>query len=409
MAVRTDQEAGMENHGALSGIVVLDLTRVFCGPLCTEWLGDMGATVIKVERPVTGDDTRQWGPMVNGASAFFANLNRNKYGVTLDLKAPEGKEVFMRLLDRSDVVVENFRAGTMKKLGLSYDVLKERNPRIIFASASGFGSYGPYADRPGYDILAQAMSGIMSLTGHKDGPPTRVGSSIADATTGMNLTLGILAALYNREKTGEGQYLEVALCDSIIGCTTVENMRYNVTGKVPPRNGNHYAVLSPYGAFHAKDRDFIIGCGNQKFYEKFCNDVLHRPELITDERFLTVVDRAKNDDEMTAEVEKWSMTLTAEEAINTLLAAGIPSGPLNDTSDIMKDPHFTEAREMFPYVDHPIVGRQRGTAVPVKFSGTPTTVRKPSPLLGEDNESIYCDMLGMSESELESLKNKNIV
>jgi len=393
----------------LSGITVLDLTRVFCGPYCTMWLGDMGAKIIKIEQPNVGDDTRMWGPTQNGASAFFANLNRNKYGVTLNLKSPEGKEMFLKMVEQADVVVENYRPGVMKKMGLNYEELRKVNPRIIYASASGFGTYGPYSDQPGYDIVAQAMSGIMSLTGHKGGPPTRVGSSIADASSGINLVVGILAALYAREHTGEGQEIEIALVDSVVGLTTVENMRYFATGKVAERNGNHYALLSPYGSYRGKDKDFIIGCGNQKLYELLCNNVLKRPELITDPRFLTVVDRAANDDEMQIEVEKWSTTVTAKEAIELLHANGIPAGPLNDTSDVVVDEHIAGAREMFPEVEHPIVGKLKGTAVPIKFSDTPTTIRKPSPLLGEDNAAIYGEMLGLDEVQLAQLKEKKII
>ena len=393
----------------LSGITVLDLTRVFCGPYCTMWLGDMGAKIIKIEQPNVGDDTRMWGPTQNGASAFFANLNRNKYGVTLNLKSPEGKEMFLKMVEQADVVVENYRPGVMKKMGLNYEELRKVNPRIIYASASGFGTYGPYSDQPGYDIVAQAMSGIMSLTGHKGGPPTRVGSSIADASSGINLVVGILAALYAREHTGEGQEIEIALVDSVVGLTTVENMRYFATGKVAERNGNHYALLSPYGSYRGKDKDFIIGCGNQKLYELLCNNVLKRPELITDPRFLTVVDRAANDEEMQIEVEKWSTTVTAKEAIELLHANGIPAGPLNDTSDVVVDEHIAGAREMFPEVEHPIVGKLKGTAVPIKFSDTPTTIRKPSPLLGEDNAAIYGEMLGLDEVQLAQLKEKKII
>lgn len=393
----------------LSGITVLDLTRVFCGPYCTMWLGDMGAKIIKIEQPNVGDDTRQWGPSQNGASAFFANLNRNKYGVTLNLKSPEGKAMFLKMVEQADVVVENYRPGIMKKMGLNYEELRKVNPRIIYASASGFGTYGPYSDQPGYDIVAQAMSGIMSLTGHKGGPPTRVGSSIADASSGINLVVGILAALYAREHTGQGQEVEIALVDSVVGLTTVENMRYFATGKVAERNGNHYALLSPYGSYRGKDKDFIIGCGNQKLYELLCNNVLKRPELITDPRFLTVVDRAANDDEMQIEVEKWSTTVTAKEAIELLHANGIPAGPLNDTSDVVVDEHIAGARQMFPEVEHPIVGKLKGTAVPIKFSATPTTIRKPSPLLGEDNAAIYGQMLGLDEAQLAQLKEKKII
>lgn len=390
--------------GALKGIVVLDLTRVLCGPYGTMWLGDMGADIIKIENPKGGDDTRSWGPMVEGESAYFAHINRNKKSVTLNLKTEEGKELFLKLVDKADVVVENYRPGVMDRLGLGYDVLAERNPRIIYACASGFGTYGPYSDRPGYDIIAQAAGGIMSLTGHEGGPPTRVGTSVADITTGMNLVIGILASIIAREHTGRGQRLEVALVDSVAALTTPENMRHRVTGNIPPRVGNRYANLCPYGAFAAKDKDFILGCGNQKLFETFCLKILNRPDALEDPRMKDVVARSNNYPAIKELVESWSKTVTAEEAIEQILAVGVPAGPINDLEAVRNDPHIAGAREMFPVIDQPSIGKFEVTAMPIKFDHTKTSIRMPAPALGQHNEEIYMDLLGLSEEEMQKCK-----
>ena len=395
--------------GALDGIVVLDLTRVLCGPYGTMWLGDMGADIIKIENPTGGDDTRSWGPVVNGESAYFAHINRNKRSVTLNLKTEEGKELFLKLVEKADVVVENYRPGVMDKLGLGYDVLSKRNPRIIYACASGFGTYGPYSNRPGYDIIAQAAGGLMSLTGQEGGPPTRTGTSAADITCGMNLVIGILAAIVGRERTGRGQRLEVSLVDSIVAFTTPENMRYRVTGKIPPRIGGRYANLCPYGTFSAKDKDFILACGNQKLFEVFCTKILNKPEALEDPRMKDVVARSENYPTVKELVESWSKTVTADEAIAAVQAVGVPAGPINDLEDVRYDPHIAGAREMFPKINQPGIGELEVTAMPIKFDDTKTTIRRPAPALGEHNQEIYHDLLGVSLDELAEYKDKGAI
>ena len=395
--------------GALDGIVILDLTRVLCGPYGTMWLGDMGADIIKIENPNGGDDTRSWGPRVGDESAYFAYINRNKRSVTLNLKSEEGKELFLQLVDKADVVVENYRPGVMERMGLSYDVLSKRNPRIIYASASGFGTYGPYADRPGYDIIAQAAGGLMSLTGHEGGPPTRAGTSAADITCGMNLVIGILASIIAREHTGRGQRLEVSLVDSIVAFTTPENMRYRVTGQIPPRIGSRYANLCPYGSFEAKDKEFILACGNQKLFEIFCTKILGRPEVLEDPRMADVVARTENYPAVKELVESWSKTLTADEAIAAIQAVGVPAGPINDLEDVRYDPHIAGAREMFPKIQQPGIGELELTAMPIKFDDTKTTIRMPAPALGEHNKEIYGGLLGISDEVLEAYKEKGAI
>ena len=295
---------------ALQDIVVLDLTRVLAGPYCTMMLADFGADVIKIEIPVKGDDTRGMGPFVNNSSLYYANVNRNKKSVTLNLKDPKGKELFLAMVKKADVVVENYRPGVMDKLGVGYDVLKEVNDRIIYAAVSGFGSYGRNSARPGYDIIAQAYGGLMSITGEPDGEPLRVGTAIGDVLGGMNLTIGVLTALHARELSGKGQRVDVALVDSVISSLETGTQRYFASGKLPRRIGNRYASAYPYDSFKAKDGSFVIGCGNDKLFNLLCTRVLHREDLLTDPRFLNNALRCENHVALKVEIEKWSTTVT---------------------------------------------------------------------------------------------------
>ena len=288
---------------ALQDIVVLDLTRVLAGPYCTMMLADFGADVIKIEIPVKGDDTRGMGPFVNNSSLYYANVNRNKKSVTLNLKDPKGKELFLAMVKKADVVVENYRPGVMDKLGVGYDVLKEVNDRIIYAAVSGFGSYGRNSARPGYDIIAQAYGGLMSITGEPDGEPLRVGTAIGDVLGGMNLTIGVLTALHARELSGKGQRVDVALVDSVISSLETGTQRYFASGKLPRRIGNRYASAYPYDSFKAKDGSFVIGCGNDKLFNLLCTRVLHREDLLTDPRFLNNALRCENHAALKVEIE----------------------------------------------------------------------------------------------------------
>ena len=281
-------------HGALSDIKILDLTRVLSGPFATMWLGDLGAEVIKIETPVKGDDARFTPIHVNGNSTFFAAINRNKRSITLNLKAPEGKEMFLEMVKQADVVISNYRPGVMERLGLGYDVLSAVNEKIIYATISGFGQKGKYAMRPAYDIVAQGMGGIMSTTGVENGDPIRVGASISDITAGMNTVIGILAALHARTLTGRGQSIDVAMVDSTLALMPSENMRYFISGGLVPRTGHRYIGNAPYGVFKAKDRFFIIACGSDKLFYQFCDKVLNQPELKDDERFKIMTKRSDN-------------------------------------------------------------------------------------------------------------------
>ena len=394
---------------ALQDIVVLDLTRVLAGPYCTMMLADFGADVIKIEIPVKGDDTRGMGPFVNNSSLYYANVNRNKKSVTLNLKDPKGKELFLAMVKKADVVVENYRPGVMDKLGVGYDVLKEVNDRIIYAAVSGFGSYGRNSARPGYDIIAQAYGGLMSITGEPDGEPLRVGTAIGDVLGGMNLTIGVLTALHARELSGKGQRVDVALVDSVISSLETGTQRYFASGKLPRRIGNRYASAYPYDSFKAKDGSFVIGCGNDKLFNLLCTRVLHREDLLTDPRFLNNALRCENHAALKVEIEKWSTTVTAAEAYDAINAAGGPASPINDLYQISHDPHVVEDRQMFIPVKHPVIGDMRVNGNPVKLLDMMPEVVTCAPALGQHNEEIYGQLLGLDKEQLEALAEDHVI
>lgn len=402
----------MSEHMALENLTVLDLTRVLAGPFCTMMLADMGANVIKIEVPNGGDDTRAYPPFRQNCddereSLYFANINRNKKGVTLNLKAPEGKEMFKKLVEKADIVVENYRPGVMDKLGLGYDTLKEINPRIIYAAISGFGCYGPYSQRPGYDILAQAMGGMMAITGPKGGDPTRAGSALGDMLGGLHGAIGILAAVNARTITGKGQRVDISLMDGVIAATENTALKYLESGKIPPRMGNRYAAVSPYDAFRCKDGKVIIAAGNQRLYEKLCNEILHRPDMITDPRFVDMPGRLENQDAIQEVIEDVLKDYTMEEATNLVLSKGIPAGPIMDIKQILDDPHVKE-REMFVEMEHPTLGKMTVNGCAIKLMDTKPSVRTPAPSLGRDNREVYGGMLGMSDEELEKLHEEQV-
>lgn len=394
---------------ALNDITVLDLTRVLAGPYCTMMLADFGAKVIKIEVPEKGDDTRAFGPLKNGASMYYANVNRNKLGVTLNLKSEEGKKIFIDLVKKADVVVENYRPGVMDKLGLGYDTLKEINPRIIYGAVSGFGCYGPYSQRPGYDIIAQATGGLMSITGEAGGNPVRVGNAMGDVLGGMNLTIGILTALHSRELTGKGQRVDVSLVDSVVSSLETGTQRFFASGKQPELMGNRYASVYPYDSFRAKDGFFVIGCGNNKLFTLLCNKVLNRPDLLEDPKFDDNLKRCDNHAALKVEIEKWSVNHTIEEAVRLIDEAGVPAAPINDLARVTTDPHIAEAREMFVPLHHPVIGDMKVNGNPVKLMDTKAVIAKPAPALGENNSDVYGDILGYSDAEIQELKEKKVI
>ncbi len=396
------------NHGALEDLVILDLTRVVAGPFCTSMLGDMGARIIKIENPKGGDDSRTYGPYVNGESAYFAMHNRSKDGVTLNLKEPDGKKVFLEMVKKADVVVENYRPGVMDKLGLGYETLKEINDQIIYAAVSGYGCYGRYSHRPGYDILGQAMGGLMSVTGPRGGEPTKAGNAMGDILGGLNLTIGILAAVHARSIIGHGQRVDVSLVDAVL--VSLENVftRYWYSGQVPPRNGNTNPATAPYDTYKSKDGMVVIACGNQHLFELLCTEIIGKPELITDERFDINVKRVANMDELKPLIEEFTQEHGTQELVEMCLKKGVPAGPVYDVSQITKDPHIVEDREMFPVINHPVIGEMHVNGDAIKLLDTMPHVTRPAPTLGEDNERIYTEFAGLTAEQVKEYKKRGI-
>ena len=399
----------MNNQGALSDLRVLDLTRVLAGPLSTMWLAEMGADVIKIERPEKGDEARGNPPFKNDVSTFFTAINRSKRSITLNLKSEEGKAIFKEMVKVSDVVVENYRPGVMDKLGLGYQELKKINEGIIYVAISGFGQEGPWKNFPAYDPVAQAMSGFMSINGPKGGKPHKAVPSIADVTAGMNGIIGLLAALHVREKTGKGQMIDIALVDSMIALQQSENNFYFTTGTISPRVGNDNARNSPYGSFPASDGDFMLACGNNQLFVKLCIEVLKRPELAEDPRFLTMTLRSDHRDILNQIITEWSLSRTVKEAISELNAAGVPAAPVLSVADISQEEHYLKYRKMFPVVDQTGVGVIMETGVPVKMSESAVEVKSCAPLLGQHNEEVYKEVLGYTAEKVQELKDSGII
>ncbi|MFX0096753.1 MAG: CaiB/BaiF CoA transferase family protein [Candidatus Hodarchaeota archaeon] len=393
--------------GALSGIRVLDLSRVLAGPFCTMILADMGAEVIKIESK-NGDDSRSFPPFINGESAYFININRGKKSITLNLKHEEGRKIFLDLVKISDVVVENFRPGVMERLGLGYTTLREINPEIIYAAVSGFGHYGPYKDRPSYDLIGQAMGGIMSITGWPDSPPTRTGTAIADILGGLFCCVGILSALNSRSITGVGQKVDIALVDSVMSALEAYNEMYLVEGRVPVRQGNRYEFIYPYDTFKANDGWVVIGIGNDDMWNVFCS-IINRVELAIDSRFNSNMKRVKNHVEIKAITEEWTSARTVHEIVSTLVEKGIPCAPVYSVKDVCSDPHIAEAREMVTEISQPNVGRIKVVGCPIKMSEAKTMARGSAPILGQNTEEVLEMLLGLSKTEISQLKDRKAI
>lgn len=394
------------SKGLLDGVKVLDLSRVLAGPYCTMLLADMGADVIKIEMPGRGDDSRANAPQVNGESAYFMNLNRNKKGMTLNLKSEDGKKIFKDLVKKADIVVENYRPGVMKKLGLDYEVLKEINPGIVYGVVSGFGQFGPYSQRAGYDIIGQAMSGLMSTTGWPDSPPTRTGTAIADVMAGASCAIGILAAYINKLKTGEGDMVDVSLVDSMVSSLEIINMIYLCTGRVPTRIGNRYEAIYPYDTFEAKDGMVVIGAGNDKLYG-LLKKVIQDPEL-ENPLFEKNIDRVNNHSILKPIIERWTKTLEIDRIVELLLDQGIPAAPVNTIERVTKDPHIAGAREMFVDMRHPVAGEIKITGNQIKLTNNKIDTFVPSPLLGEHTADILREELGIEEDEFKRLQDLKV-
>ncbi len=386
----------------LDGIRIVDLSRVLAGPYCTMLLADMGAEVIKVEMPKTGDDSRGYGPFIRGESTYFMSLNRNKKSITLNLRHEKGKQILKNLIKISDIVIENFRPGTMEKLGLSYETLKELNSRIIYAQCTGFGPEGPYSQRPAYDIIVQGMGGIMSITGNLGSEPVRVGASIGDITAGLFLAIGILSALRARELTGKGQKVDISMLDCQVAIMENPISRYLATGEVPKPMGTRHASVVPLEAFKSKDDYIIIAVGSESLWADFCR-AIGCPELIDDPQFKNNALRAQNYNLLKPILQAVLMTKTAAEWMEILDKAGIPCGVVNTIDKVVNDPQV-KWREMIVETDHPTVGKLKVIGVPIKLSETPGKVESPPPTLGQHTEEVLSGLLGMSREEIELLR-----
>jgi crotonobetainyl-CoA:carnitine CoA-transferase CaiB-like acyl-CoA transferase len=391
----------------LTGMTVVDLTRVLAGPYCTMLLGDMGAEIIKIERPDGGDDTRGFGPpYLNGESAVFLSINRNKKSVTLNLKHPEGKQILARLIEHADVLVENFRTGTMAGLGFDYAAASRLNPRLIYCSLSGFGQTGPYADRGGYDTIAQAMSGIMSATGHPDMPPAKAGVPVADIGTGMFGAFGILCAYIARQRTGEGQHIDTSLFDTSIALSLMEAATFLAGGELPSPLGSTHRRNAPHGAFRAKDGYIAIAADSAHFWKRFCQ-ILELDPLSDDPRFKTNADRVANKHLLQEIVEGVTSTHEGRYWLEKFEAAEIPCGPVNTYAEVFKDPHVL-AREMLMQVQHPVAGPVQMTGINVKLTKTPGELRLPAPTLGQHTSEVL-HTLGYTDEAIDKLKSAGAI
>jgi len=394
----------------LEGVRVLDLTRALAGPYCTMMLGDLGADVIKVERPGRGDDSRGWGPPFAGEpygpypgeSAYFIAVNRNKRSLTANLKSPEGQEVMRRLAGVSDVLVENFRTGVLDRMGLGYEEMHGLNPRLVYCSISGYGRTGPYAERPGYDVIIQAEGGMMAITGPEEGPPSRVGVPIVDITAGMFAATAVLAALRARDLTGEGQLVDVSLLDTQVALLANVASNYLVGGAEPRRLGNAHPNIAPYEAFPARDRWFALAAANERQWAALC-DVIGRPELKDDPRFATNGARVSNRPELVTVLNDAFAARDADEWLPDLREAGLPCGPINTVPDVFDHPQ-AQARDLALETEHPTAGPVRLTGFPYKLSQTPAEVRQPPPLLGQHTEEVLTELLDYTAAEVAGLR-----
>lgn len=393
---------------ALEGVRILDLSRALAGPYCTMMLGDMGAEIIKVEMPKVGDEARHYGPpFQEGESSYFLSVNRNKRSITLNLKSEKGKQILKELAKHSDVLVENFRPGTMEDLGLGYQSLKALNPGLVYCAITGFGSSGPEAQRPGYDLIAQGMGGIMSVTGPPEGPPYRVGIAQADIVAGMFAAYGIMVALFHRERTGEGQRLETSLFQGQLAQLTFQAGRYFAMGASPKPQGNQHPLIAPYESFRTKDGHLNVAVGNNALWSTFCK-ILGMEAFEKDPRFETNPKRVENRPALIQVIEERTTKYTSQELRDLLDNAGIPNGPVWTIGEALSAPQ-TLALGMVQELDHPKAGRIRVTGVPIQMEKSPGSLRLPPPLLGQHTQEILKEVLGMGQDEVCRLRDEGVI
>ena len=394
--------------GPLEGVTVLDLTRVLSGPYCTMMLADMGARVIKIEQPGRGDDTRGWGPpFQHGESAYFLSVNRNKESVTVDFKHPDGRRLLELLIERADVLVENFRPGTLDRLSLGYTHLASRFPRLVYCAVSGYGQTGPRRLEPGYDAVMQGEGGLMSITGSSDGPPYRLGVAIADIVSGMFAAYGVALGLLSRERTGRGQLVDVGMLDAVAALLTYQAGIYFATGEAPARMGNRHPTIVPYETFEAADGELVIAVGNDALWRRFC-DVIGLRDLASDPRFATNRARVVAHAELRPLLAERLRTRPRQAWLDELTRAGIPCGAVRSLDQVLTDPQLIE-RAMVASLDHPVAGALHVLGVPVKLSRSPGLVRTPPPLLGEHTTRVLSQDLGLDTDAIERLKQDGVI
>jgi crotonobetainyl-CoA:carnitine CoA-transferase CaiB-like acyl-CoA transferase len=393
---------------ALEGINVLDLTRALAGPFCTLMLGDNGADVIKIEIPGTGDDTRQWGPpFIQGESAYYLSINRNKRSLTLNLRDPKANEIFLKMAASADVVVENFTPGVMSRFGLDYQAVKAVNPKIVYCSISGFGQDGPYQNRPAYDQIMQGISGIMSITGEPDGEAQKVGLAITDIGAGMWSAFAIMAALRHRDIAGEGQYIDISMLDAQVAWLTYQAAYFFANGEAPKRLGAAHPTLVPYQGFMCQDGKYInVAVGSERIWERFCQGI-QRVDLRESPDYASNSDRVANRDKLVPMLQELFLTRTVQDWVDELQQVSVPCGPINDLADVFSDPQLLH-RQMYLEMPHPTLGTIKQTGLPIKFSLTPGGLDRHPPLLGEHNQEIL-EGLGYSEADIRRLAEESVI
>ena len=397
----------MRPAGPLAGLTVLDLTRVLSGPYCTMLLGDMGARVIKIEQPGRGDDTRAWGPpFVGGESAYFLSVNRNKESVTLDFKQPDGRRLLDQLMARADVLVENFRPGTLARVGLDYHSLETSHPRLVYCSISGFGQDGPRWAQPGYDAVIQAEGGLMSVTGEADGPAYRVGVAVADLVAGLLAAQGVALALFARERSGRGQQVDISMLDGVLSLLSYHASIYLTTGATSSRVGNRHATIAPYETFAAHDGEIFLAVGNDEQFQRFCR-VAGLPDLAADPRFASNPQRVTHAEVLRARIAPLLAQRRREEWLQAFAAAGVPCGAVRSVAEAMADPQVT-ARRMIEAVEHAALGMVKVLGVPIKMSETPGTVRSGPPVLGQHTDAVLAE-LGIQAAAIEDLRRRQVI
>jgi crotonobetainyl-CoA:carnitine CoA-transferase CaiB-like acyl-CoA transferase len=391
----------------LKGVRVLDLTRVLAGPYCAMLLGDMGAEVIKVEEPGKGDDTRGWPPFAGGESTYFMSVNRNKKSITLNLKAPEGREILKKLAKKSDVLLENFRTGTMEKLGLGYATLSKLNPRLVYCAMSGFGESGPESHRGGYDLIVQAESGVMDLTGFPDGPPVKVGNSIADLVAGMSGAHGVTLALLARHRTRRGQKVEIAMLDVMASLLTYQAGMYLNAGRTPARRGNEHPSIVPYEVFKAADGYLALGVANNSLWERCCA-ALERPDLAKDPRYATEASRVENRATLVPLLNQVLAARSGEDWMKRLEAVGVPAGRIRTVPEVCESEHL-RARGMLVALPHVKAGTVKMMGVPIRLHATPGKARTAAPVLGRDTDAVLTRVLGLRRADVQRLRKTGVL